>query len=71
MRGLRRGLRGTLRVGYVEGYVGGGVSWGGGGGGLSWGRGGVVVDMKSWSKMVFLGTFWKITTYWSPLDDRE
>ena len=22
------------------------------------------------SKMLFLGTFWKITTYWSPLDER-
>ena len=54
----------TLR-GYVCGreYVGGGVvSWGGGGGG--------VVDVKSWSKMLFLVTFWKITTYWSPLDER-
>ena len=26
--------------------------------------------MKSLSKMLFLGTFWKITTYWSPLDER-
>ena len=32
--------------------------------------GGVVDDVKSWSKMVFLSTFWKITTYWSPLDER-
>ena len=40
----------------------GGLSWGGGGGG--------VVDVKSWSKMLFLGTFWKITTYWSPLVER-
>ena len=35
-----------------------------------WGGGGGVVDVKSWSKMLFLGTFWKITTYWSPLDER-
>ena len=28
------------------------------------------VDVKSWSKMLFLGNFWKITTYWSPLDER-
>ena len=41
---------------------GGGVSWGGGGGGG-------VVDVKSWSKVLFLGTFCKITTYWSPLDE--
>ena len=38
--------------------------------GCKLGRGGGVVDMKSWSKMLFLGTFWKITTYWSPLDER-
>ena len=31
---------------------------------------GGVVDVKSWSKMLFLGTFWKLTTYWSPLDER-
>ena len=58
---------GGLDVGYVEG-----VRWGEGvrcrGGKL--GRGGGVVDVKSWSKMLFLGTFWKITTYWSPLDER-
>ena len=42
------------------------------GGGVKLGRGlvGAVVDVKSWSKMLFLGTFWKITTYWSPLDER-
>ena len=34
----------------------------------SWGGGVGVVDVKIWSKMLFLGTFWKITTYWSPLD---
>ena len=37
--------------------------WGGGGGCG-------VVDVKSWSKMLFLGFFWKITTYWSLLDER-
>ena len=51
------------------GYVGGGWGWirwiGGGAGTL--GRG---VDVRSWSKMLFLGTFWKTTTYWSPLDER-
>ena len=65
---------------------GGGVRWGGrvdtlgrggvytlGGGTLgdggTLGRG-VGVDVRSWSKMLFLGTFWKITTYWPPLDER-
>ena len=98
VRGLRRGLGGTLRgdtlggggyVGGGGGYVGGVVCWmldrlrgyvggreyvggGRGGGGVcwGWGRGGGVVDVKSWSKMLFLGTFWKITTNWSPLDER-
>ena len=40
------------------------------GGKLGRGGGGWVVDVKSWSKMLFMGTFWKITTYWSPLDER-
>ena len=31
---------------------------------------GVGVDVKSWSKKLFLGTFWKIATYWPPLDER-
>ena len=53
-------LRGTLR---------GGSTLAGGGGKLGPG-GGVVVDVKSWSKMLFSGTFWKNTTYWSPLDER-
>ena len=55
------GVWGLLDVGYVEG-----VRWRGGK--LGWGGG--VVDVKSWSKMLFLGTFWKITTCWSPLDER-
>ena len=51
----------------VEGvHWGEGARWRGKG---SWGWG-AVVDVKSWSKILFLGTFWKITTYWSPLDDR-
>ena len=68
MRGLRRGLGGTSWVGgYVEGggggYVGGREYVGGGRGGkLGRGGGGVVV-VKSWSKMLFLGTFWKIS-FW-------
>ena len=70
--------------GYVG--EGGWIRWGGGGGrelhtlgggsgmlggGGTLGRSGVVVvDVRSWSKMLFLGTFWKITTYWPPLDER-
>ena len=41
-----------------------------GGGGVSWGGGGCFVEVKSWSKMLFLGTFWKINKYCSPLDER-
>ena len=49
-------MGGLLDVGYVEG-----VRWGDGvrwreGGKLRRGEGGVV-DVKSWSKMLFLGTF--------------
>ena len=63
-------VAGTLVGG---GYVGGtlGVRWGGGGSTLAGGyvgEGGV--DVRSWSKVLFLGTFWKITTCWSPLDER-
>ena len=53
------------------GYVGRGrwgVHWGGGGGGCMLQRGGV--DLTSWSKLLFLGTFWKISTYWPLLDER-
>ena len=62
-------LGGTLGVGGVHwgggGYVGGGgVRWGG----VRWGGGGF--DVRNWSKRLFLGTFWKITTYWPPLDER-
>ena len=64
MRGVRRGLGGTSWVGrYVgAGWVdklvgGGGVRWGGGYvGGVRWGGGGGV-DMRSWSKKLFLCTF--------------
>ena len=52
--------------GYVEGW---GVRWEGGGGTLGRGGGGVF-DVRSWSKMLFLGFFWKITTYSPPLDER-
>ena len=34
------------------------------------GRGGGGVDVRSWSKMLFLRTFWKITRHWPPLDER-
>ena len=48
--------RGTSWLGsWVRGYVGGG--------GGTWGGGGYVgagVDVRSWSKMLFLDTFWKI-----------
>ena len=74
MRGVRRGLGD-----YVGGYIGGGRSTLGGGtfggrGGYVGGGGGVYVgggfDVRNWSKRLFLGTFWKITTYWPPLDER-
>ena len=51
--------------GYVRGYV---VGWGVRWGEVSWGGGGI--DVRSWSKRLFLGIFWKITTYWPPLDER-
>ena len=37
---------------------------------LERGGGGGGVDVMSWSKMLYLGSFWKINTYWSPLDER-
>ena len=52
---------GTWEMGVREG----GTSWVGG-----TLRGGEGVDVRSWSKMLFLDTFWKITTYWPPLDER-
>ena len=61
---------------FIQMYVGGGgggtMGLGGtlgGGGGLRWGLGGGV-DVRSWSKLLFLVTFWKINTYWPPLDER-
>ena len=57
--------------GYVVGCVGGTYGgYVGEGGWIRWAGGGVVVDVRSWSKMLFLGTFWKITTYWRPLVQR-
>ena len=53
----------------LGGGGGGGVGVYVGGGGVRWGEG-EGVDVRSWSKMQFLGTFWKITTYWPPLDER-
>ena len=52
-------LGGGAYVGGRE-YVGGGGGYvEAGGGGCTLGRG---VDVRSWSKMLFLGTFWKITS---------
>ena len=58
---LTREREGGVRRGLV-GTLAGGVD-----GGLHVGGG---VDLRSWYKMLFLGIFWKITTYWSPLDER-
>ena len=60
VRGVRRELGGNLFG--SGGCTLGGIRWRWGGGG----GGGVVVSNSS--KMLFLGTFWKITTYWPPLD---
>ena len=38
-------------------------------GGVGWGGGGLTC-LRNWSKMLFLVTFRKITTYWPPLDER-
>ena len=65
---------GGVRWGGRVDTLSGGVGGGGGGGGYVGGWGyvgtGVGVDVRSWSKMLFLGTFWKITTYWPPVDER-
>ena len=67
-----------LGVRWGGGTLGGGGTFGGGGVTLGWirwggeitlGGGGGGVDVRNWSKMLILGTFRKITTYWPPLDD--
>ena len=55
--GVRCGLGGTLGGG---GVYDGGIRWGGGGG----------VDVRSWSKMLFFGLFWKIGRPWMNAFDR-
>ena len=62
-------------MGLLEGVRRGLGEYVGGGGGSTLGgfgtlRGGGEVVVMNWSKMLFLGTFWKITTYWPPLDER-
>ena len=77
---VRWGVGGYVgRMGVREGgtsWVGGTVEGGGerwirwgGGGGLRLGGGEGGVDLRSWSKKLFLGTLCKVTTYWPPLDE--
>ena len=55
-------------------YVGG--EYVGGGGMVRWGGGGMVrwgiwyLEGGCRDELLFLATFWKITTYWRPLEER-